>query len=237
MAEESVEGFQLSEQQKQLWLQQGDGGPFLSQCALHLEGELNPEALREALRAVISRQEILRTSFHSLLGMDVPVQVIAEEATLPDFSETDLDGCDPARIETEIERRFEEARQHHFDFKRAPLLRCDLLKLAATSHVLLVSQPALCADSASLAQLVLELSRCYASCMDGGEVPGEVVQYVDFSEWQHELLGSEDGDAQKDYWRKQGVAVRSAPPAVLPFEKSTGGNRRHRKRNISRRAL
>lgn len=222
MAEESVEGFQLSEQQKYLWLQQGDGACFLSQCALRLEGELDTQALRKALRMVVARHEILRTSFHSLLGMDVPVQVIAEEATLPDLAETDLGGCDPARIDTEIERLFDEARRIHFDFKSTPLLRCDLLKLSRDSHILLVSQPALCADSASLIQLVFDLSRCYASCMDGDKALSEAVQYVDFSEWQHELLNSEDGEAQKDYWRKQSVAARSAPPIVLPFEKSSG---------------
>jgi len=221
MAEEAVEGFQLSEQQKYLWLQQRDGSAFLSQCALRLEGELNPEALRKALWTVVSRHEILRTSFHSLLGMDVPLQVIAEEAVLPDVSEIDLGGCNTARIETEIERLFDEARRLPFDFKRTPLLRCALLKLSTKSHVLLVSQPALCADSASLAQLVLELSRCYGSCLDGGEVPGEAVQYVDFSEWQHELLSSEEGEAQKAYWRKQAVAARSEPPAALPFDKSS----------------
>ena len=222
MAEEAVEGFQLSEQQKQLWLQQGDGGPFLSQCAVRLEGELNPPALREALRAGVSRHEILRTSFHSLLGMDVPVQVIAEESPLPDLPETNLGGCDPARIEAEIERRFDEARRQGFDFKRAPLLRCALLKLAADSHVLLLSQPTLCADSASLAQLMLELSRCYASRVGGVEAPGEAVQYVDFSEWQRELLSSGEGEAQKDYWRKQTVAARSASSAALPFEEGAG---------------
>jgi len=218
MAEEAVEGFQLSEQQKCLWSQQGDRSPFLSQCALRLEGELNPEALRNALRMIVSRHEILRTSFHSLLGMDVPWQVIDEEAGLPDLSEIDLGGCDTAKVETEIERLLDQARQLPFDFKRAPLLRCDLLKLSTDSHVLLVTQPALCADAASLAQFVVELSHCYSSCVDGGAVVGDAVQYVDFSEWQHELLSSEEGKAKKNYWRKQAVALRSAPLAALPFE-------------------
>src|SRR5687767_12933132 len=104
MAEDAVEGFQLSEQQKCLWLQKGDGSPFLSQCALRLDGELNVETLRAALRMLVSQNEILRTSFHSLIGMDVPLQVIAEEAPFPDLPEIDLGDYEPAQIETEIER-------------------------------------------------------------------------------------------------------------------------------------
>ncbi|HEX5708016.1 MAG TPA: condensation domain-containing protein, partial [Pyrinomonadaceae bacterium] len=151
MPEEVVEGFQLSTQQKRLWLAQsgGDGAAFVSQCALAAEGALDVRALRKAFASLVSDYEILRTSFHSLVGMDVPVQVIADDAEPPDFGALDLSGRSDEEVEREIERVADEERRRPFDFKRAPLLHCALIKLADERHLLVITQPAMCADAGS----------------------------------------------------------------------------------------
>src|SRR3712207_8491337 len=51
-------------------LLQRDTPAYRSQCAILIEGSLNEAALREALRRVIDRHEILRTAFHSRPGLD-----------------------------------------------------------------------------------------------------------------------------------------------------------------------
>ena len=84
--EEVVEGFELSRQQKHVWLMQRDDA-FISQCAVSLDGPLDQDVLRQALRMAISRHEILRTSFRSLAGMKFPVQVIAEDVSEPELRE------------------------------------------------------------------------------------------------------------------------------------------------------
>ena len=84
MIEEVLEGFELSRQQKHLWLTQRDSTAFVSKCAVLVEGALDHEALMKALHELIARHEILRTSFRALAGMSVPVQVIGDASPLLD---------------------------------------------------------------------------------------------------------------------------------------------------------
>jgi amino acid adenylation domain-containing protein/FkbM family methyltransferase len=219
MPEEVLEGFELSTQQKYLWSLRPQSLAFRAQCALLLEGELRTGSLLESLRMVISRHEILRTSFHSLPGMDVPVQVIAERADLAPLSEIDLSDLPPAKQEDRVEQLFREARLVLFDLKSAPSLRSTLLKLSADRHVLLLALPALSADAATLGLLMSEIARGYEAALVGGELTGEAVQYADFSEWQHELLNAEDHQAETESWRRQSKAALAAGPVALPFEK------------------
>jgi amino acid adenylation domain-containing protein/FkbM family methyltransferase len=86
VTEEVLEGFELSRQQKHLWLTQRESiAPFVSQCELSIDGALDREVLAKALREMVARHEILRTSFRGLSGMNVPVQVISETADLTDL--------------------------------------------------------------------------------------------------------------------------------------------------------
>ena len=82
MQQDIVEGFRLSPQQKRLWLlQQTDGSlPYRARCAVTIHGALNAEILEQALRTVIARHEILRTSFQLLPGISIPVQVISDDS-------------------------------------------------------------------------------------------------------------------------------------------------------------
>ena len=76
MSKEIIEGYRLSPQQKHLWLlRQSDRSAM---CAVRIDGELNVEGLRQAIRLVVDRVEILRTTFKFLPGMTIPVQVISD---------------------------------------------------------------------------------------------------------------------------------------------------------------
>src|SRR5258708_2127383 len=91
-----VEGFRPSPQQKRLWLPQqhtapaapagqlGRGGSaYRAQCAVMIQGRLDIELLDCALRRIIDRHEILRTTFHRHPGIRIPVQVIAARHPAP----------------------------------------------------------------------------------------------------------------------------------------------------------
>jgi hypothetical protein len=63
MTATSIQGFNLSPQQKHLWSLQADSNAFYSRCVLTIEGQLDLERLQAATQRVIEKQEILRTSF------------------------------------------------------------------------------------------------------------------------------------------------------------------------------
>lgn len=208
------EGFRLSPQQRRLWTWQQDGHAARAQCALQIEGDLRVEVLREAVRRLVRRHEILRTAFQRPPGIKVPLQVITDQFD-PSWCEIDLSQYQLAAQEEVVERLFQEEKSRPFDFSQGPLWHLSLLTLSIERHVLFLSLPALCADSRTLNNLAREISRSYGACLQGAESADELVQYVHFSEWQNELLAEEQPEADKVFWSQHNIA--SLSDRSLPF--------------------
>ena len=212
MQTQTLEGFRLSPQQKRLWLLQQDSLTYRAQCAIQLEGKLNAEILKEALEQVVNRHEILRTSFYRQPGIKVPIQVIADRGTIS-WNQVNLSGLNQNEQSAKIEQLFQKKGCLSFNLEQKSLLHSSLLTLSDSQHILLVALPALCADSWTLKNLVQEISQSYAICLKGEELPDEPVQYIQFSEWQNELLEDEDAENGKAYWHEQNFQS-----ITLPFE-------------------
>ncbi len=216
----TVEGFRLSPQQRNLWsLQQTAGAQtFRASCVILIEGALQSDVLQAAVRDVVDRHEILRTTFTRPPGIKTPFQVVAEA---PQFSwqTFDLSGVGANQQNAQVEECFANERERPFDFASGPLLRITLIKQSNGRHWLLISLPALCADSITLANLTSEIQRGYASRLSKQEPSDEPMQYADFAEWQNELLEAMDehGVAGKNYWQQQDAG--DIPALALPFEK------------------
>ncbi|HEX8559632.1 MAG TPA: amino acid adenylation domain-containing protein, partial [Pyrinomonadaceae bacterium] len=215
MQQEVIEGYRLSHQQRRLWRLQQDGGVYRAQCAIGVTGALDRGAFAAALKRVAGRHEILRTAFPLLPDVDVPLQVISEEPRFA-YAELDRRGVAPEARAAELERVFEGELGAAFDFQRGPLLRFALIEWSDEERVLLVSLPALCADARSLGNLFEECARAYAAALAREEEPEEPLQYVQFSEWQQELLETEDAEAGREFWERRRLA--ELPPVSLPFE-------------------
>ena len=213
MLTESINGFRLSPQQKRLWLLQQESSIYVAQTAILLEGDLNKEALKAALQQVVCRHQILRTSFRKVSGMKMPIMVV-EDSCIFSWQEIDLSNCDTEAVA--IELTCQDERRKPFNLEQAPLLRASLLKLSVTKHILIITLPALCADSETLKNLFWEISEFYG---DGSDK--EVVQYAHFSEWQNQLL-IETAETFKNYWYQQDFSALSQ--LQLPFQAK--GNQR-----------
>ncbi len=211
-----LEGFRLSPQQQRLWLlqQASHSRLFDARCVLSIEGDLDKAALNEALEQVVARHEILRTLFHHLPGMRFPLQVIVERISLA-VEDYNLGALSPSEQDAQLEALQAALGRRRFDFERGPLLSVALVALAPRRHMLLLRLPALCADSASLASLAHEIRSAYAACLGHPQPLDEPAQYVDLSEWQHELLESEEMRAGREYWRRQNLGTQ--PPLTLLF--------------------
>lgn len=213
MQTKTLSGFQLSPQQKRLWLLQQERSAFLSQCAIRLEGALNPGVLKAAVQQIVNRHQILRTSFRRLPGVKTPVMVVADSG-YPVWQDIDL--SDEREQSAKINQLFLEARHQAVDFDQNSLLRLSLLKLSPTLHVLHVCLPALCADTRTIANLVAEIGDTYSACLNGEALDAEVVQFIQFSEWQNQLLAEEEAKAASEYWHQQQIA--SLDELRLPLE-------------------
>ena len=226
MQQSVIEGYRLSPQQERLWLLQRNNPAFRAECIVDVRGPLSVELLTKALRAIVMRHEILRTSYEFLPGMILPVQVISED---PDVAysrqEIDFSGSSSDEQQCRLEELQREERSFAFDFARGPVLRLSLARLSEQRHWLLVSLPTLCADERTLQNLLAELVRCYAGLAgDLVAEAGEVIQYVDYSEWQHELLEEENAKAGSGTLSAAEPAESAEEKVRLPGERSSAAH-------------
>jgi amino acid adenylation domain-containing protein len=208
-----VEGFRLSPQQKQLWnLQRSDEkkGSYRARVVIIIEGPLDQIRLRDSIKKMIARHEILRTSFQYLPGMSIPLQVVMDS---PKFVllECDLSDREASEYAAWSETLWQEIEQ--LDHVNTPLSLL-LARRGPENHALLLDLPALCADTITLKILVEELACLYGD----QEVSDDPIQYIDLSEWQNGLLEDEETEAGRAFWR--GQALHKAQDVRLPLERT-----------------
>ncbi|MGE0127963.1 MAG: amino acid adenylation domain-containing protein [Blastocatellales bacterium] len=221
----TIEGFRLSPQQARLWaLQQGaQSASYTARCSVLIEGALDARLLEAALNQAAQRHEILRTTFHRLPAMTLPLQVIADASRLAILTE-DLSGYAEEEQTAKLEQLEREISQTPFDFERGPLAWAQLIKLAPERYLLSLLLPALCADRTSLENLAREISHCYAAYLNGDELPAAPAQYADLAEWQNELLESAETEAGREYWRRRDFSRRLSIKAPFENRRGAGAN-------------
>ncbi|ASS75247.1 hypothetical protein CIG75_09800 [Tumebacillus algifaecis] len=194
---------------------------------LRMTGELDLSALERSLTEIVSRHEILRTTFTEAEG--VPVQVIAE-ARSQTLDVIDLTLLDSEAREQEVLRQAQSEAQRGFDLTRGPLFRCFLLRLATDEHVLVLNMHHIISDGWSTGVLVGEFASLYAAFTKAEPSPlAELaVQYADYAQWQRDWLAGEVLDAQLAYWKEKlrGVETLQLPTdSPRPAVQSNRGGR------------
>jgi amino acid adenylation domain-containing protein len=179
----------------------------------------------------VRRHEILRTKFPALPGAAYPLQVVSREEDFFVHREADDDAASEAdgRWQAAVERALEDEAEAGFSYEQGPPLRTLLLRLGPRRQALIMTLPAACADSQTLHLLAAELGRAYRATVhapspDGGQgLEDEAIQYVQFSEWQHEALAepaAEGGEDERAYWPSRLRGAAETPP--LPGQKCFG---------------
>ena len=170
---------------------------------------------------MVARHEVLRTTFVARDG--VPWQVIAPSLTVP-LPIFDLSKLPDDERESEVIRLVTTEARQSFDLARGPLVRAELLHLAAEDHVVLVTMHHIVSDGWSIGVLVREIGALYAAFANDlpSPLPNLPVQYADFAVWQRGWLKGDVLQTQLDYWERQlaGVPVLELPtdrprPAVM----------------------
>ncbi|HEY7419008.1 MAG TPA: condensation domain-containing protein, partial [Ktedonobacteraceae bacterium] len=197
--------FPLSYSQERVWfLHQLDPDilAYHVQTAHILAGRLDVASLERSINELISRHEILRTTFPTIDG--TPVQEI--HAPRPVFFPViDLQGLDPVQRKATTQLLTAQALRLTFNLSRLPLLRWILLRQESQQHVLLLIEHHLIHDGWSYNLLLTELLALYQAFSTGqpsslAELP---VQFADFAVWQRKWMQGGVREKQLQYWRKQ----------------------------------
>ena len=190
------------------------------------------EALYKALRELVRRHEILRTSF-SYAGGE-PVQVVMPGAEVA-LAELDLTELPRAEQQREWARVIREQSQHPgFRPVQDSLVSRRRGALLADEHKLLLTIHHIIADEWSMGLIQKEVTELYRAFLQGlpSPLPELPVQYADFARWQRERVQGAMLEQQLAYWKEE---LAGAPhvlelrtdrprPAVQTFMAETGAS-------------
>ncbi|MCG6498026.1 non-ribosomal peptide synthetase [Kitasatospora sp. A2-31] len=217
----------LSFAQEQIWLAQQlapDSAAYNVPMAVVCRGPLDAERLARAFRTVISRHEVLRTTFAA--GADgSPVQLVHEQAGF-ELPVTDLRST--ADAGAQVRERLAAEAHTPFDLASGPLLRAALLRTGDQEHVLVLTAHHIAVDAWSVNVLLGEVAAAYRSAAGpagGAELPPLPVQYGDFAAWQRGRLDGAAYQESLDYWQQRLSGLTDTPPPATATGRPEGGAR------------
>jgi amino acid adenylation domain-containing protein len=195
----------LSWAQERLWFLnqlEGDSATYNMPAAVKIAGDLDINALQQALSEIVHRHEILRTSIQTVNG--TPIQVIHPQVTTS-INVVDLQQLLAPERETLLEQQIQLEASIPFNLENAPLIRCSLLQISAREYVLLLTMHHIVSDGWSMGIFISELSSLYAAFCAGdpSPLPALPLQYADFAVWQKRWLSGVVLETQLNYWRSQ----------------------------------
>jgi len=207
--------YELSHAQQRLWFQyQFDrGNAYGALLTVEIDGHLVEEIVARALRGVVGRHGILRTTFTERGG--TTSQIVHRDMAFP-HRYCDLSTLPAEEQSRELATAASLEKQTPFDLTVGPLLRSSLYKLAERSHRLLLNIHPIAFDGWSVGVLLEDLKALYYAYEQGGSSNdfAPALQYVDYAAWQNQRLASGELDEQRAYWLERFATV--PPLSQLP---------------------
>ncbi len=209
----------LSFAQQRLW--------FLDQLApgsanyniptvLRLKGDLKVDVLERCISEIVTRHEVLRTTF--IERSEGPLQIIHEQNDFK-LPIEDLSHLPSAESEEKARQLASEDAITGFDLAKGPLFRSKLIKLADRDHVVVFTLHHTITDGWSMGILIKEVALLYPAFLNGepSPLPELPVQYADYAVWQRNWLQGEVLEKQLAFWKE---LIGENPPVLeLPTDR------------------
>ncbi len=217
----------LTEAQKELWyaVQRGDEAAtaFNQGNALSIRGNLDIDALRKAIQALVDRHEALRTFFSESGEYQYVQPALALEIPVVNLAGLE----EPERL-AQLDAMFHHESNTPFDLVAGPLCRFRIVKMAEEHHILITTVHHLICDGTSLGVMLTEMSELYGGLRNGimPELP-HAPGYAAYAKAQAEQKDSERWSSSEKFWLSQFATL---PPLLdlptdfqRPAEKSFRG--------------
>lgn len=190
----------LSLQQRDLWFLERPAHLGLShdnvQFAFRLEGELDRDAYLRAVRFIVERHAILRTSYLQRDG------AVVQRANPSDGFEAAIASV---ADNVSVAEWLDAERLRPFYPDDTFMIRVHLLVLAPREHVVVVTRPWGIFDGWSVGVLLSDLLATYRAFSQGQapELAPLPLSYLDFVRWQNEAVDHAELSRQRQYWRQK----------------------------------
>ncbi len=208
------EHYPLSSAQRRLWLLskfEKANIAYNMSGVFEFSGNLNEVAFENAVNALISRHEILRTYFKETESGEVR-QFIKDVGEIKIQKEISYN-------KTNLEKRITDIIQEPFNLDKAPLLKVYLIKLEDEKWVFVYVIHHIISDGWSMSVIFRELIKIYSAYLNGQVNPLTPlkIQYKDYSIWQNNLISSLVYDSHQKYWLEQ--FSDEIPALTLPTDR------------------
>ena len=205
----------MSFAQQGMWLLQQilpDPAAYNQPVAWRLSGKVDGDRIKQCLRIMMDRHEVLRTALSSHGGNLIQVVLSCDEMQVP-WQEIDVSTGGSQHKDGILEELLLAESRRPIDLSLAPLWRVSWIKTGVDEHVLALIFHHSIIDEWSLRLLSHELMRIYA--VEGhaelAGLPELPVQYADYAVWQRQRLSGESYEKQCRFWREQ---LRDLPAAL-----------------------
>ena len=213
-----ISSYPLSPGQRRVWFfrELAPELPLYNESeAVRLRGELDVDAMQQALDALILRHEVLRTTFHRTT--DGVVASVHESWQLR-IKQIDLSRLAATQREAEVKRLLIDEPAQLYDLENEPGIRVTLLRLEAREHVFILMMHHIICDRWSTGVVSRELTAFYQAFVSGKKpaLPPLPIQNADYVVWQVQQAEA-DFDDDLAYWEAN---LRGAPDLLeLPTDR------------------
>ncbi len=222
----------LSFGQERLWFQgqmDPDSAVLNIAAAQHLPGEIHQQALEQAVREILRRHEVLRSTFPLQAGVPtLMIPPIDFELALTDVSEK---GASAEEVRQRAHEACMDLASEPYDLENGPLFRVHLVRAAEHDHVLVIGFHHIVSDGWSMLLFQRELRVLYESYAKGeaSPLPEPALQFPDYAAWQRRFLSGARAKDSLSYWKKQlaslGFGTELPPDRPRPRVQTFVGDR------------
>lgn len=190
-----------------------ESGVYTVQFSARIVSEVDVSALRKAVDLLVERHPILRTTYRIHEGKSV--QQIHDRSQF-EFEEIDASNWHEEQLNQGLLKTI----LRPFNLEQDPVLRIHLFTRSATDRIFILNIHHIAADMWSRELILDELGLLYG--IETGKIQADIPplpdkQYIDFMEWQTQMLASPKGERHRQYWQQQ--LEGDLPLLHLPLDK------------------
>ncbi|MEA5581859.1 amino acid adenylation domain-containing protein [Nodularia harveyana UHCC-0300] len=173
-----------------------DSAVYHDVFSFHLRANLDLPGLQNAIKQVMTRHAVLRTSF-DLTGFSEPLQLVHENVDVP-LQVDDISDLTTAEQQAVINNWIETEKHHSFNWTKPPLLRFYVHRRSGETFNLSFSFHHAILDGWSVASLLTELWQEYVNLLKPSPRP-----HLDFRDFVALERAALESETTQQYWRSQ----------------------------------